>query len=1021
MARILDEASVRVSADTRPGERDAETAGERFGRAFARGANRGGRDIDLTSQLTADVEAASVRLRAAREQEAGAAQRVITAEQELSRLRTVEPGNVNAIAVAERGLDSAITDHVASTRRATDADTELTQSRRALSDETDRHSGVLVRLRSAFEQSTAAGEDHRGLLDRLRVAVRGAGDDTDRSSGLLRGFGNAARDSDGPLDGLLTKLGRLGLAAQGLKLFLTPTLFAELIPPVLGLGAALVQASGSLLILPGALATLGVSFAAIKIATSGFGDALKEAFKNPGDINAVNEALKNLSPSAQEAARAILTLKTPWDAFRQSIQEDFFRGLGPEIVATAQSLMNNFRPAFLAIASTANTTLKGILTDLRGVRESADLRSIGQSSSTVFANLAAAVRPLLQALLDIATVGAKVFADITGGAGAATQKFADFIARIKESGQLESIIRGGLNALKELGQIAVNVGSALGSIFKASAVDGKTFLDTLRDGTKAFADFAKSIPGQELFGAFFAVLRDLQSALAEVLALAPAVTPVLQALHQGLSALFVPLPQVVSGIAALLVALAPLLPLAGQVGGAIASGLARVFTDLAPIVANIVTGIKGLVTNAMPGLITGFTAGWAATKPLLEALGQLALVILPPLGTALGAIATIIGPFAPVILALLAAWKAYSIIMGVVTVATDLFKLAQEAALVPMLATAGPVIAIVAALALLGLAIYEVVQNWDTIKAAMGGFIDYASSTFMTGLDQIGSGISTFASYSSSTFMDGLQQMGTGIGSFFSYAGSTFATGLQQIGSGIASFASYAAQTFITGLQQMGDIALNSLNYIGTVFSNGFNQVGTAVLNGVNTAVDYIAGLPGRAVNALGNVGSLLYNAGTALVSGFIQGIAAWWPNLTSWVSQGLTNLRALFPFSPAKRGPFSGRGYVSYSGKALTADFATAIGRGMPGVVNAVRDLVTAASGVGQVDLQALFPQSLGLSSAGTGRTTGAAGGQVPNVLDQAAAVVNNIVVNNPVAERSTDSINRELRKFAALGGFSR
>ena len=39
-----------------------------------------------------------------------------------------------------------------------------------------------------------------------------------------------------------------------------------------------------------------------------------------------------------------------------------------------------------------------------------------------------------------------------------------------------------------------------------------------------------------------------------------------------------------------------------------------------------------------------------------------------------------------------------------------------------------------------------------------------------------------------------------------------------------------------------------------------------------------------------------------------------------------MSKIRSFFPFSPAKRGPFSGHGYTTYSGKALMGDFARSI-----------------------------------------------------------------------------------------------
>src|SRR5690606_23468729 len=49
-------------------------------------------------------------------------------------------------------------------------------------------------------------------------------------------------------------------------------------------------------------------------------------------------------------------------------------------------------------------------------------------------------------------------------------------------------------------------------------------------------------------------------------------------------------------------------------------------------------------------------------------------------------------------------------------------------------------------------------------------------------------------------------------------------------------------------------------------------------------------------------------------------------------------SIRNLFPFSPAKEGPFSGTGYTTFSGAALTRDFADSIAAGGVRAVAAAR-----------------------------------------------------------------------------------
>lgn len=67
--------------------------------------------------------------------------------------------------------------------------------------------------------------------------------------------------------------------------------------------------------------------------------------------------------------------------------------------------------------------------------------------------------------------------------------------------------------------------------------------------------------------------------------------------------------------------------------------------------------------------------------------------------------------------------------------------------------------------------------------------------------------------------------------------------------------------------------------------------------------------------------------SGSSLMYDFGRGISnAFW-DVYGNVSDLLRRLRDMFPFSPAKAGPFSGSGYTTHSGRALMRDFGDAIG----------------------------------------------------------------------------------------------
>lgn len=70
-----------------------------------------------------------------------------------------------------------------------------------------------------------------------------------------------------------------------------------------------------------------------------------------------------------------------------------------------------------------------------------------------------------------------------------------------------------------------------------------------------------------------------------------------------------------------------------------------------------------------------------------------------------------------------------------------------------------------------------------------------------------------------------------------------------------------------------------------------------------------------------------LAGSGKALIDGLVKGISDGFNAAKDFVGGKMSELRGLFPFSPAKEGPFSGKGYTTHSGKALIEDFAKGIG----------------------------------------------------------------------------------------------
>lgn len=122
---------------------------------------------------------------------------------------------------------------------------------------------------------------------------------------------------------------------------------------------------------------------------------------------------------------------------------------------------------------------------------------------------------------------------------------------------------------------------------------------------------------------------------------------------------------------------------------------------------------------------------------------------------------------------------------------------------------------------------------------------------------------------------------------------------------------------------------------------DGFKNI---VSNAVNTLGSIVSGIKDVVVSALSNAGSWLVESGKSIINGLVSGIKNAIGGAVNAVSNALSSIRDLFPFSPAKKGPFSGRGWVLYSGRSIPAAFAQGVEDNAGKAENAVRDAMSRA-----------------------------------------------------------------------------
>ncbi|MEU6959589.1 hypothetical protein [Streptomyces chrestomyceticus] len=555
----------------------------------------------------------------------------------------------------------------------------------------------------------------------------------------------------------------------------------------------------------------------------------------------------------------------------------------------------------------------------KGIQNLKDLGSVLYNLGGIFAGIARAAEAaggsslgmLASTLKDIhATVDSPGFQQGLTSVFAAAHTAMSAIAN--ESGPAVK------NLFKELGQLLTEllpqvgeiIGTALNAVASALAqpavTDGvknmfngiQTAVETL---APAMAPLGAALGAlMTVVGAFAAMLGPLITAALTPLAnaftaLAPSVTPLIGLLGGALTSVLQQLGPI----------LAQLVPVIGTALGSAFQALSTVLPVVTELIGNIMTAVAPLVEQLISGLSPVITAIVAALGTMIQAASPVVDLLMKILNAA-------ITPLIPVVQSLAEEYlpKISEAFSNVMEATQPLLQalLAVVNFLMPILA---PAIKFIAGLLL------------DSLAAAINGVADVFKGvvSIIQGVWNIFAGIFTG---DWSRVWEGIKQVFSGIwdaikGLFnvvmnvgiLGVAGKALKgvkalwqaiwSGIKSFGVGIWNAIRGAVGVFVTALRGVVD---NGLNWIKSLWSNGWNAIknfcsrawdgiSSAVSTGISKAIEFVKELPGKAVTALGNIGSTLKDAGRKLIQGFIDGFKAMFGKVKeglSWLTDKLTD-----------------------------------------------------------------------------------------------------------------------------------
>ena len=256
------------------------------------------------------------------------------------------------------------------------------------------------------------------------------------------------------------------------------------------------------------------------------------------------------------------------------------------------------------------------------------------------------------------------------------------------------------------------------------------------------------------------------------------------------------------------------------------------------------------------------------------------------------------------------------------------------------------------------------------LQAVWDAFVAYQWVTLGgTLVTSIGEGISALGSQIPTKLKGFFDQTVNHAGEFVS---NMAAKGLQAGSDFLLNIAATLSQMPGRVAGWFSEIIFNAASLVSSLGAKA-SAAGQGFLSGIqggfNAAVSFVASIPGRVVGAIGDLGGLLVNSGRSLINGFVSGIQSAIGGALSTVSGVVSQIRSFFPFSPAKRGPFSGHGYTTYSGKALMEGWAEGIGSGTGAVNSAITSALASASSL--IGSGITVAPSVAVAGAGAAGTT--------------------------------------------------
>lgn len=299
----------------------------------------------------------------------------------------------------------------------------------------------------------------------------------------------------------------------------------QIVAGLTAMTSAALPAVNTLAAIPISIGAIIQGFVAGKVATQGFGEALgllaeEQAALARGEKlstaqqEKLNQALDELSPSAEKAARALVPLREEWVKVREDVQEALFSKIHDQIKPLAEKMLPLLRRELSRTSGTLGRYTAKAMEFLSSDEAQADIGKVMKNNNVIFGDFLDMMGSFGKATIDF-FVGSRRFGRGVGDlmrdvgdwaqnkAARGREKVTDPEDPTKQITRLDLALRKASERGKQLWNILRQFGGGLAGIFRAGEESGVRLLDDFETFLTKWNKWANDDAGQKRLKKWF--------------------------------------------------------------------------------------------------------------------------------------------------------------------------------------------------------------------------------------------------------------------------------------------------------------------------------------------------------------------------------------------------------------------------------------------------------------------------------------------------------------------------------------